>query len=65
MIGDWLGSLDRIEIGKNSCNEIVISDGKLFGTTLRYLDGLSFGTYDGTVLRSLEGSTEGMAEGNL
>ena len=42
-------------IGTNVGNEIGLSDGKVIGTTLEYMDGISLGTYDGTVLISLKG----------
>ena len=65
MIGDWIGSLDGLEIGTNVGNELGLSDGKVIGTTIGALDGFPLSTYDGKELLWSEGSTEGTADGNL
>ena len=65
MLGDWLGSLDWLELGKSFGNGIGFYYWKVLGTTLGYQDGLSFGTYDDTVLIYSEDSTELITEGNL
>ena len=37
MLGNWLGSLDGIDIGTNVFNELGFSDGKVIGKTIRVL----------------------------
>ena len=39
-LGEWIGSLDGIEIGTNVVNELGLSDGKVLGRTLGALFGL-------------------------
>ena len=65
LIGAWLGSLDGLELGINVVNELGLYDGKVIGTTLVDLYGLSLSTYDVTVLIYLVGSTEWIIEGNF
>ena len=36
-LGDWIGSLDRIEIGTNAGNQLGLSDWEVLGRTLGYL----------------------------
>ena len=40
MLGDWLISLDGIELGTNVGNDIGLSDGKVLGRTLGDLVGI-------------------------
>ena len=54
-LGDWTGSLDGLEIGKNVGNELVFSDGKVLCTIIEALYGISIFIYDGKMLISLEG----------
>ena len=38
MLGDWLGSLDKLKLGTNIDNEVEFSDGKVPNRTLRNID---------------------------
>ena len=68
-LGDWLGSLDVIELGTNVDKELGLSDGKVLGTTLengdRIILVIDIGTELGYLNVSFDGSNDGKLEGLL
>ena len=50
LLGTRLGSVDGIDIGINEGTKLTLSDGRVLCTTLRALEGVEGGIYDGMVL---------------
>ena len=65
LLGDWLVSLDRIELGTNVVNELGLSKGEVFGTILVNVERITLGIDIGTDIGFLDGCLDGSNDGKL
>ena len=64
-IGDWIWWVVGFELRTNWGSELGLWDGRVLGTILGSVDGLSICTFDGSMLEYLEGFVDGAVVGKF